>query len=200
LESAGGTALITVLAGGILGQRITSSYQEKLKEREMAVAFIQDQSKEQEDISARFVELVGGCMGASRDLISLTETVFDADQYRGEDRKTMAKQRIELRDKYNDAEERWAVEGAKLGLLIALHSHGQEGVTEGWRRVERSVTAYNQCAEEWYFNHPQEYVALDVARAACAKERGEASTNLDKFTDQLADARMNPTARGSEVR
>ncbi len=40
LESSGGTALVTVLLGGLLGQLITSSVQVKQQEREFQQAWI----------------------------------------------------------------------------------------------------------------------------------------------------------------
>ncbi len=193
LESTGGTAFITVVIGGILGQRITSSYQEKLKDRDIAVAFYHEQSKERQDIGARYIELVGGCMGTSQDLIALTEQGFDPDQFKGQERKKVVQQRTEIRKKYNELDSRWAVEGAQLGLLIALHGHDQQGLTQGWRRVQQSVAAYKQCAENWYSQHQGEFVALDVARAACAKEKSQASIDVDGFTEQIGEAWRNPT-------
>src|SRR5438445_5795635 len=185
LESTGGTALITVLVGGILGQRLTSSYQEKLKERELALAFYREQSKEQQDIGARYIELVGSCLGASQDLVVLTAKDFDPEQFTGEQQKKVVQQRTEIRKKYNEVDSRWAVDGAQLGLLIQLHSYGQQGVAQGWRNVQQSVTAYKECAEEWYSEHEQKFAARKELRTVCTKERDHALADVDQFTEQV---------------
>jgi hypothetical protein len=81
LESSVATALITVILGGWAGHLITTSVQEKTKERELALA------RQKEITSARLQTVrsaladIGEVVSGSEDLIVLTHPEFNPDRF-----------------------------------------------------------------------------------------------------------------------
>ena len=185
LESAGGAALVTVLFGSIAAGIINSLVQEKLKERELAVTAFQEDLKQRQDIATRIVDLVGVSVGAAEDIISLTTKDFDPDIFRGEQKRKMIDQRTQIRQTYNSTDARWRTDQEKLALLIGLHSHGRPGITEAWREAQQSVTAYKDCAEDWYKAHPEEFVTSGEARSTCGKEKSAVRMRLEQFSELM---------------
>lgn len=196
LESAGGAALVTVLFGSVAAGVINSLVQEKLKEREQALASYQDELKQRQDIGTRVAELVGTSMGAAEDLIFLTSEDFNPDRFAGEQRKKTIDQRTKIREVYNTTDTQWRVEREKLALLIAFHTHGQLGVTEAWLAAQQSVTAYKDCAENWYGRHPEEFVASEQARSACGAEKNAAQANLERFAEIMGNVGQKTSEAG----
>ncbi len=185
LESAGGAALVTVLFGSVAAGIINSLVQEKLKERELALASYQEELKQRQDIATRIVDLVGTSVGAAEDLVFLTTQEFDPDRFRGDERKKTIDQRTHIRQTYNLTDTQWRVDQEKLALLIGLHSYGQSDIAAAWREAEQSVTAYKDCAEDWYDRHQQEFVVTGEARSACGKERSAVRMRLERFTELM---------------
>jgi hypothetical protein len=185
LESAGGAALVTVLLGSVAAGIINSLVQEKLKERELALTSYQEELKQQQDIATRIVDLVGTSVGAAEDLILLTSEEFNPNLFTGEQKKKMIDQRTQIRETYNRTDTQWRTDQEKLALLIGLHSHIRPGVTEAWRQAQQSVTAYKDCAEEWYSTHLAEFVTSEDARSACSKEKIAVRTQLEKFSELM---------------
>ena len=187
LESAGGAALVTVLFGTLAAGVINSLVQAKLKERELALASYQEELKVRQDIATRIVDLVGTTMGAAEDIIFLTSREFDPANFSGEQSKRIIAQRNRMRDNYNSADGKWRVEPEELGLLVGLHTHDRPDISEAWRGVQRSVTDYKTCAEDWYARFEQAPVSLEQARSACSRQKNAARSSLEKFA-QLTES------------
>ncbi|HUI43834.1 MAG TPA: hypothetical protein VL523_17880 [Terriglobia bacterium] len=185
LESAGGAALVTVLLGSVAAGIINSLVQEKLKERELALASYQDELKQRQDIATRIVELVGATMGATEDIIFLTTDEFDPARFSGEQRNRILDQRNKIQQAYNATDRQWQVEPEELALLIGLHTHGQADIGEAWRASQQAVTAYKYCAEDWYARHQRESVTSEDARSACGKQKAAARTSLEQFAQRI---------------
>jgi hypothetical protein len=200
LESAGGAALVTVIFGSIAAGLINSLVQEKLRERELALASYEAELKQQQDIATRIVDLVGTSIGAAEDLIILTSQEFDPSRFSGDERKKMIDQRTIIRHTYNSTDTQWRVDQEKLAVLIGLHSYGQSGITEAWGEAQQAVTAYKDCAEEWYNGHDQKFVTSEEARSACGKQKSASRMQLQRFIElmQNAWAKASSVSRVSE--
>lgn len=193
LESSGGAALVTVLFGTLAAGIINSLVQQKLKDRELALAAYQEELKQGQDIAARVVELVGTSMGAAENLVFLTTDEFDPERFSGEQRTKTIEQRTEIREKYNQTDSAWTVESEKLALLVGMHTHGQPQIVEAWRSAQKSVTDYKNCAEDWYGRHLPEPVTAEVARSACGTQKAAVRASLEQFSRLMEDAWHSPS-------
>ncbi|MEW6210629.1 MAG: hypothetical protein AB1631_19855 [Acidobacteriota bacterium] len=193
LESTGGTALITVVIGGFVGQLITCSVQNSLKEREFQqswmkargdqalVAYGEFLNKQQESVKSAY-ELIGSCITASESLIALTGPEFAPGSHVG-----VEEQRTSIRSKYNLVNAQWRTEREKLGLLMSYYHHGQVELAIAWANTQASVTSLLDCSRKWYLdNEGKKPVAPG---SACVKEREELRKNLGDLTVKLEAAR-----------
>ena len=192
LESTGGTALITVLVGGILGQMITCSIQNSSKEREFQQAWMKargDQAlvtyneylNQQREVVKQAYELIGNSISASDDMIALTGPEFAIGSYEG-----VENQRGGVRKRYNSIDQEWRAEREKVGLLINYYHHGRPEVVAAWQELQNAVTAYNDCARQWYLEHPEPAETKD----ACKNEQENFRRSLSQFNVSLEAARQ----------
>ena len=186
LESTGGTALITVLIGGVAGQWITATFQEKNKEREMSLAAYSDYVKQEQDIVKRAYELIGTCVAATDDLMVLPQPAFNLDSREGGEKKKLEGQREDIRSRYNDCDLKWRRDRETLGLLMAYFHHGQMEVTAAWRSAEDNVSHYMDCARMFYISTPSSDVELP---APCVMEQTALRQSLDALSRSFESAR-----------
>lgn len=197
LESTGGTALITVLIGGIFGTIISSIIQSNSKEREFQQTWLKargDQAmvgykdfleKQQETVKKLF-ERIGNIMSASEDYITLTSpelTPLNID-LSPEEKKGIEKQRTSIKERFNSSNRDWRNEREILGMLVNYYfpnksetqtqtSTSDTNVTAAWQQVKESVNQYTHCAERWVQkSFPRE---TDMA---CQKEKNSVANNL----------------------
>jgi hypothetical protein len=187
LESTGGTAFITVLIGGIMGSIITGLFQAGAKDREAQqaqlaarsnqaqVAYKEYLDKELETVN-RALDLIGGCISASDDLIESTTPVFDSGNYKGKDREDIEQQVVGFFDEYNDTDKRWRREQYKIGLLIGYYHHGKPGVITAWQDVQNSVTTYMDCAND---------LSVDYDNSKPIEKYGSCKAQKQKLRDYL---------------
>jgi hypothetical protein len=94
LESSGGTALITVIIGGLMGSLITAIIQIGIKSREFeqarvksrgdqALVAYKDYLEQQRETMKHAYQLIGNCVSASDDLIDITGEYFDPSKFPG---------------------------------------------------------------------------------------------------------------------
>lgn len=174
LETSGGTALITVLLGGMLGQLITWSFQQNQKEREFQqkwmeargaqalVSYKEYLDKEQE-LMRRAYDLIGNCITASDNVLELTEAP-EATNPEG------VAQRKALVEGFNKASVEWDAETEKLELLISYYHKGQADLMRVWRELREGVSDYRSCAAEELAEYRKRAAAPRPGRAAAAEE------------------------------
>ena len=177
LESSGGTALITVVLGGIVGSIITAMVQVGLKDREFhqawlktreeqALATYRQYSEGQLSTVTRTYEVIGRMIVASENLIALSEPAFDVSSIREADRPRVQKQRDTIRHDYNASDAEWRKNRAVLGLLLTYYHRNDPNVTRSWRGVQEAGDAFAACARKWSLDH----IAPEDTRTACATE------------------------------
>jgi hypothetical protein len=188
LESSGGTALITVLIGGLFGQYITASIQQKLKEREFQQSWLQTQGSqattyykeyltEEQSVVRGAYEVVGTCISASEDLVILTRTEFDLRTYSGKAQQIVRKQKEDIRDRFNRCDDHWRDEREKWGLLMSFYHRGRPEIGQAWTAVRDDLTDFMACAREWNLSH-LEPVSVDLARSACREAKAKVRVDL----------------------
>lgn len=217
LETSGGTALITVLLGGMLGQLITWSFQQNQKEREFQqkwmeargaqalVSYKEYLDKEQE-LMRRAYDLIGNCVTASDNVIELKDAP-EATNPKG------VAQREALIEGFNKASVEWDAESEKLELLISYYHKGQKDLMKDWRALREGVSDYRSCAAEElaeYRNRKSPAVAPKPGRDGagddeagpgadeaeppppCSEERGQLAETISKFNSTLEAHRRYP--------
>lgn len=192
LESTGGTAMITVLLGGLIGSGITAMIQSSAKDREFEQAWVKargdqalvaykDYLEQQRETMKRSYDLIGTCVSASDDLIELTGPDFDLQKY-----PSARPQRTELRKSYNVCDAQWRGQREALGLLMTYYHHGQPKVLGAWNNVKDSVTKYMNCAADWYL---QNNTKVTDTSGACKMERQALDGRLGDLSKAADEAR-----------
>ncbi len=196
LESTGGTALVTVLVGGIAGSVITGVIQTGQKDRDFQQEWLKARGEqarlaykeyaegELKTVQAAY-EQVGAMLASAQDLIVLTESRFDPARYEGAERDKVLEQRRQLREAFNTADAAWRRRRETQGLMMSYYHRGSPAIQERWRAVEVAVDAFVDCARTW---HGASSSGDDTARA-CAAERAEGSAALDRLNEALGAER-----------
>jgi hypothetical protein len=187
LESTGGAALITVVLGGLAGGIITHRYQQKSKEKELALVAYKEYLDQEQETARRAYEIIGNCVSSSENLIILTSPAFDLDRFTGADRNEVKKKVVSLREQYNNSDAQWRSEREKLRLLFAYYHPGQPKIVESWSGVQQSLTDYMGCARTWQNQHPK--ATDDDSRSACLDEKKALGTRLDDLSRSLQESR-----------
>jgi len=202
LESTGGTALITVLIGGIMGTIITATFQNHNKEREFQRSWMQARGsqslvaygeylKGEQDNVKRAFDLMGSSIAASENLVTLTENDFDLRRYAGPDRETVRLQRQKIRDDFTKKDEEWRDKKQALGFLMRYFHPESPDVTPAWDEAQASVSVVMDCRRRWYLDHTRDnsFVDQNTAVNACKAEVDATDNKLEHLTKSLERAR-----------
>lgn len=198
LESSGGTALITVLLGGMAGQLITCSVQNRTREREFEQAWMKSRGDQalqaykeyvvgEQKIVERAYELIGHCISAGEEMIMTTRPEFNPVHYPEHLRPVLEQQLIDMRSQWNVVDSKWRSEGQKLGLLMSYYHHGHAGVERAWDDVQKTTTNYFACARQWNVDKPRS--TAEDANAACAPQKSALLGSLTELKQSLEKAR-----------
>lgn len=196
LETGSGAAFITVLIGGIMGSVITGMIQYYAKEREYQQAWVkargdqallayQEHLKNQHETVKIAYELIGNCISASEDIISLTGEAMAPGASVGIDEK-----RKNLQDNYDKVDARWRGEQERLGLLIGYYHPRQATLKDEWDKTQMAITTYMNCARDWYIPRRAERLSEETVKAnACPTERTALTNQLKAFSKILDESR-----------
>ena len=200
LETTGGAAIITVLIGGVFGQIISSSIQSTLKEREFQQAWLKargDQAlqankeylEKEQEVVLHVYDLIGGCISASEDLISLTSSEFNENNYQGAKLGEIKKIRTKVYENYNAKDYEWRSGRERFKLLIGYYHGGHPTVVDAWDNSQEAVTRYMNCAEKWYKDHPDNTAEGSIIQTACRDEKTDMTKLLKNLNISLEGAR-----------
>jgi len=149
LESSGGTALITVLLGGLMGGVITGLFQYLSKERERGLLVYQQSIEKRQEAIKNIYELIGSSTVSADNLIRLkTSPGTDPKQYNqkiAEEKKSLdllLEKRKSVIENYEHAEQKWNAERKKPLLLIILYYDNDKDLIEAWTKVDLSITQF----------------------------------------------------------
>ena len=194
-ESAGFAALVTVVIGGLAGAYITSTLQEKSKEREHLVSVQQlehDRSlaefnnhleRERKTVDEVFLNL-GTFVNASTDLAALSLKEWNTQA--GEDEKRrglLIDERAKVIRDFTKAAQKWHSDRFRLGMELQLEHNNDSELSKDWEVVSGAVQAYAECADRWRSKYdnldPHEF------RRACEQIRNELDVAVHSMTDSL---------------
>src|SRR5258707_5663985 len=103
--------LITVVGGGIIGQLIITSVQEKAKKDEQSLQDHKQLLDRQEDIIQRAYSLAGNCISDSYRLISLTDQINEIESVSKPFQDAVRERRIAVLNKHYALLDEWQIEG-----------------------------------------------------------------------------------------
>lgn len=194
-------ALVTVLIGGIAATAITGIIQWRAGVREFNQAWLKsrgdqallsykDYLDQEQELMRRTYALIGTSISASDRLVGLTKATW-RQQFVGPELQAVQKQMKDIRSNYNEVNAKWNSEVEELGLLMGYYHPGQPQVYSSWRAVKENVTAYQQCAQNWYETHPATKPAPsdEEANAACKPRYKDLLASLSSLTDSLESVR-----------
>lgn len=190
LESSGGAALITVVLGTLGGAAITSLIQSYVQRQQTRQQGIAEYIKGEHDTVKAVFELVGQCIAAAENLSTLTIQGFNPDDFQGDQRDQVLKQRKASRDEFNASDERWRSSRETLTLNIRYYHGNDPAVASAWDRTAGALTGYIDCEHLWYMQHQGNYVEEEIAAKACSAERQALNSALNGFSDALAKNRL----------
>lgn len=190
-------AFVTVVIGGIMGNFIAATIQAGAKEREFQQAWMKargdqallaykEYTDQEQEIVKRAYELIGGCISASDDLISLTDKSFAPGSHVG-----VEAQRTAMRKNFNAYDVQWSRDSLKLQLLMSYyHSQmGQQNITDAWGKVQEAVTDYMGCASEWNDDHDGPPVSDSELENACKDKKDGFNSQIVLLTQSLEKSR-----------
>ncbi len=197
LQSTSGTALITVVIGGIFGAIISGVIQWGAKEREFQQSWLKargDQAmvayKDFVEKRAQVVENVyarlGSSVSASEDFIELSKDNYVVKP--GLDEKTrndIQAYRKKVGDSFDSEFAKWRNERETIGFLIDYYHPREADVTTSWNSLKESISTYFDCARKWHKYHRID----DDTTKACPDERQNLSINIQRFTTAIGSGR-----------
>ncbi|MBC7929834.1 MAG: hypothetical protein H7Z38_04625 [Rubrivivax sp.] len=187
LETSGGTALITVLIGGIIGTIISAGIQSSAKDRELATIAYKEYLGKQQEVLKRVYERIGVSISASDDLIKLSTKDYAVTSYEGKKKEEASNLRDSIKKKFDESYTAWRSERDGLGFLMSYYHPKQVKVIDAWRGVKDSVTNYMRCADNWIDNNF--LLERKDADKACENERTAFSNSLQQLSTSLDENR-----------
>lgn len=177
LETTAGTALITVVLGGIMGSLVSFAFQFFAKERELALLASQQRiEKRQKTIETTF-DLIGTCFAPADALVRFrTEAGNNPTTMDEKDKPGWEKDWEIIRKNFEEGQRKWSSEEKKAVLLLSYYFNDSKYVKESWKEVNQSLTDYF------------DYVAENCRDAAPDICKGEdKKNNLKEMRSRLKD-------------
>lgn len=194
LETSGGTALVTVLIGGIFGSIISAtiqSYQSDRAFRDTWLKALGDQAlvahkeyldKQQETVGRSF-GVAGGSISAAEDLITVKSPAFNPTRYEGEAKERQIKFNQSVLDNFNTRDKQWRNERDVLGLLMNYYHPGQNEVQRDWQSLSELITEFMDCSYAWFQKNP---APIDPSEAIeCLAKRKQLKAAIEKLGESL---------------
>jgi hypothetical protein len=205
-ESAGFVTVFTVLVGGIAGSYITTTLQNKAKERELQAAVLQTQHdreiasfNEHLDRERKIVDemlsRLGGLVDSSRNLSDLSREEWSEQGKSPAEVKRLTQQKHEVVAKYNQATTEWDGNRLRLGLLLQLEHNNDAELFRTWHKTGEVAEAYSTCADRWRMKNSN--LPAHEAERACRSFREELDETVKAFTDRLVSLRSSVLSQGS---
>lgn len=199
-ESAGFTAMVTVILGGIAGGVITNRLQEHSKAREQQAAyarldhdrnltaFKEHLDRERKVVDEMFLRL-GKFVDASRDLTTLSRIEFCETCKGSKITPDAISQRHEVVKRYNDATVDWNTNRLRLGMLLQLEHNDDPQLLDAWKKTCDAAEAYAECADRWRTLHRN--LTPPKALKACSQVRETLDNTLQVFTKRIVELRQS---------
>jgi len=195
-ETAGGTAFITVVLGGLLGTMVNSCVQSSLQAREfaqsqeksksdLALTQYKDYLERRQDAMKSTYDLVGQCASACTTLASRMSSDNNPKKYPTQkEKEELIHQNNDTYEKFQKLEDDWRSNRDRFGLWVSYYYEGNADVIRCWNDTKESLTKYLDRTEAEYRQYIEDYRSRDQAKVA-EKEKIDYETKVGKFTQCL---------------
>jgi hypothetical protein len=200
LESAGGTAVISVFIAGIATQIITCTVQTSLKERDTEQAYIKARGEqalvsykdyldqERQAVQQAYAQ-IGSCLSAGHRVIEQT-----GPQWQPKPGFTFKPQQDEIKRNFNEVNTQWRSGAIGLGAMMSYYHPDGPDVLPSWRCVQTAMTEYMDCAEGWgiKYSEPNPGATTEQVKIACVPHLTRVNESLDRLSTALETSRHYP--------
>lgn len=184
LESNVAVALVTVVLGGIIGQLIVTSVQEKNKQDEQLLLEYKQDLDRQQDIVERAYGLVGQCISASQHLVELTYPINQVASVKKISQPQVMERRNSVAKRHTTLTEDWQIEGNKIGWLINYRFYNCPNLLPAWRKTQQSVDSLMTCSSNTYRKNFENPMATNDTNP-CEPRIDEVESNLESFAQEV---------------
>lgn len=182
--------LIGVVGTAVVGTALTFLFQELAKENELERVVEEQRLESQLETVGKAYALIGEHMAAARNLIDLTGTSFNPENYQsGADYEDVRSFSKKTSAEFNDSDTRWRRQRDTSGLLLAFHFSTDGRIETLWQEVSTTIDLYNQCAGDWY--ETKMNLTRDVVQTACQTEEAAARDSLSELSRFMASRNTN---------
>jgi hypothetical protein len=164
LGSAGGTALLTVLLGGVVAQMISCDSQRRSQQREFNNGWLKARGDQALTARKEFVDgrrnsldeilrTIGEMDAASEELVDITQPAFAMSGYKRDakvDIKAVVAEQTRVTTRFSKAESAWAPAQQRFAFQIAYYGLGNANVLKDWGSLQDSVNQLRKCASGIY--------------------------------------------------
>jgi hypothetical protein len=191
LQSSSGTALITVLLGGLLGTILSSRIQESSRKNDESRARLQAGLQAEQKTVEEAAALVGRLTASSNDLIEMTDVQFDQRTagLDSEYRTFIAKQKEAYYNAHNAALTEWTAQKTRIGLLLAIEHPANPDIQRVWENLANRVESFSVCSEAFNTSNPHP-TTREMRKDICSAQRASLETGLQDFAGRIVSARQ----------
>lgn len=180
------TTLITVVIGGIIGQCILASYQERQKRADMAQEQYRLYLQRQQDIIQQALDLVGLADFDAETLMQLTHPESDPNSVSDpSERKRIREQRAALLQNHTENLKKWNTGRRQMSLLLTYYNYGRTDIKTAWDATDDSTTGLLNCAQK----NLSDYLAHRQT-AGCTKEEAAVDVALSNLSNAFERSRQ----------
>ncbi len=187
LESAGGTALITILLGSGGASLVSYYIQTSLQHREQQAAAYQDKLSRRRAVVEEAYDLVGTMITRTEALTELMQADFNPRTYRNGAVVDMENQHVETRANYNETDIEWRSQ--QVTLTIKVSDALGETAEERWARLAEAVDKFKECV---LITIAKENRAIEPPDTVCRCERAKVVEQIRNFSRLVSESMYDP--------
>jgi hypothetical protein len=162
VTSAGGTALVTVLLGGVVAQLVSCDAQRRSQERDFNNSWLKSRGDQalvarKEFVDSRRASLdeilrtIGDVCAASKELIDITQPSFLAGAYKNKSALTLIlAEQTRVANEFTKAELAWEPSQQRFSFLVAYFARGDKQSVEAWNKLRLRVNEARKCSSSIY--------------------------------------------------
>lgn len=200
LERPTGTAIVTLLLGGLLGQQITATIQDGTRERDRVSALLKQQTEQGIAMHRRYAEdglalltrtydRIGSVIASVDNTVLIArDPAFDPRSYRNAyDQARIRDQRRELRRKYATETDAWTREHESIGLQLDYYfGSSTDSIAIAWSEFDAAMDDFTRCVYRLYTRG----AAGTPDDPDCAQSRVRVTRCLRKLSATLRESRV----------
>jgi cell division protein FtsB len=153
LDSATVAALITIILGGWVGNRLVATYQDDAKKREQAVVDYQEAQRQRYATIEAAYDLLGDAHYHASAMLSLTTSGFNPDNVHDTYRPALQEQRTKLIGSINEFLRQWEKQKLTTGMRLTSAYGREPNVDKAWQDARNAADAMLSKAEALFFKH-----------------------------------------------